>query len=322
MKLLFFLIVSLLISISVEVSRTGSSKLQSVNARSQDVQQSCLRMFASRFHNWIVGSFPILKFQSRVRVKNPFDYMPDEALDKLALYLSSDFDIKNLALTSESFRTSPFVTVIQNIRKHCYVKGNRIFPILTLAVPPTSQCAKSIVASNRYFQIKRLQMEYVKMTLDGAQHIISIVQINKLIHLSLFQCSLTHEMLLIILNDLPRSKLTLLDLRGSQINSTGAKAIAQTMQKSILKKLVLQSGKIGEEGAIAIAAALPHSELTKLDLTWCRIGDGGAEAIAAAMPQSKLVYLDLQSNHISDRSLSYLMRQKALMEREDFVLKV
>lgn len=57
---------------------------------------------------------------------SPFNGMPNELLDLIALHTHSDKDIGSASLASKAIHDAPTSTVIRNIRRFCHVEGDRI----------------------------------------------------------------------------------------------------------------------------------------------------------------------------------------------------
>ncbi|KAL0225873.1 hypothetical protein P9112_013197 [Eukaryota sp. TZLM1-RC] len=105
--------------------------------------------------------------------------------------------------------------------------------------------------------------------------------------------------------------ITELDLRGNNITSEDASALARALESnSTLTKLELGNNNITSEGASALARALEsNSTLTKLDLWGNNITAEGASALARALESnSTLTKLDLQNNNITSEGASALAR--------------
>lgn len=262
--------------------------------------------FASETFDRMISSLPPSKLDPPIDYKTRFNDMSVEALNNLALRIHNPRDILNLALASKAFHDAPVVTLILNIRRHCSVKGDQLFPHLTLTSPPKRKCADSIIASNGHLFIETLDMTGVQMTTLGAELIALIAQQTKLLHIILSRCSLTYTQLQKILDSLPISSLVSLDLHLNHINAEGAKAIASALPYSEITSLGLMSNEIGVDGARTIASILPESKLTSLDLGCNGIGDEGVSEIAAVLSTSKLTRLFLNYNQISDTGVAAL----------------
>lgn len=92
-----------------------------------------------------------------------------------------------------------------------------------------------------------------------------------------------------------------LALRGGEISSDGAKALARVLKTNkTLTTIDLRANKIGNEGAIALADALEVNQtLTDIDLGKNEIGAAGAKALARTLKiNNVLTTLDLRTNNI------------------------
>lgn len=92
---------------------------------------------------------------------------------------------------------------------------------------------------------------------------------------------------------LPKTQITWVSLAKNPINDAGAQALAAALPASKLEYLNLSDTQMGDAGAQAIATALPASLLKDLTLSETAVGDSGAQAIATALPVSPLEYLSL-----------------------------
>jgi Ran GTPase-activating protein (RanGAP) involved in mRNA processing and transport len=128
---------------------------------------------------------------------------------------------------------------------------------------------------------------------------------------------LTVELLQDIGNNKPT--LTKLDLRTSQIDDEGAKALAKALENNqVLIELDLWGNQIGDEGAKALAKALENNQvLTKLGLWDNQIGDEGAKALAKALENNQvLTELILWGKDIGDEGAKAFA--KALENKQVF----
>jgi len=83
------------------------------------------------------------------------------------------------------------------------------------------------------------------------------------------------DLLRMIRNMLPHSKLTSLYLYGNQIADAGAIKLAEMLPSSELTTLWLQKNQITDAGAMKLAEILPCSKLTLLQLSDNQISDVG-----------------------------------------------
>lgn len=158
MKLLSFLLAFILFICMSVVSPIHGPNLASTGSRkSNRVKRRRLSEFVPMVDDPMNPSLLLESQLLKARLTR-FDDLPTEFIEMLPLYMHSGLDVMNLAFIRKTVYSLPQVAAIQKIRQFCNVKGDRVFPSLTLAKPPCEECTESIIASTDHFHVQSLNM--------------------------------------------------------------------------------------------------------------------------------------------------------------------
>lgn len=118
--------------------------------------------------------------------------MPHDHLHGIITQLPSAKDVVTLSatgkITQKAAWTAECDVEIGNVRRHCSVLNNGIFPTLRLTQIPTQLCADSVIALSKHSSIKTLFMDKVKIESRAFNAIAETVEKPKSL-ISLWRCA-------------------------------------------------------------------------------------------------------------------------------------
>lgn len=100
---------------------------------------------------------------------------------------------------------------------------------------------------------------------------------------------------------LPQTQISTLNLSGNQIRDRGMISLAQILPQTQISTLNLSGDRITNERVEILTPILPETQITNLNMARNLIDNEGAIALAKVLPKTSIQKLNLSSNHILDR---------------------
>jgi uncharacterized protein (TIGR02996 family) len=180
----------------------------------------------------------------------------------------------------------------------------------------TDASLSKLLASRWASRLKRLNLQYHNLKVEGGQAIASSRTLTGLTSLGLRHCSVGLGGTRALAESPNLGDLRLLDLRNNRLTDSGMRAICSSSRLPALTELYLGMNDIGPNGARALADWPGLARLRVLHLYSCPIGDDGAIAIAALPYAAGLRHLDLTLTGMSDRGTRVVAESPCLKQTQ------
>jgi len=229
--------------------------------------------------------------------------------DRKSLFVQ---EFKNLAAGVEAClsKVTKFESFSANFSKHLS---------LLSVVEALKQNTQNNPKLNFYINnLKREKPKHLNLSNDSLdpssiEVLVETFAFTKLVSIDLSGNSIKSQGVSVLVKKLP-STLEFLDLRGNDIDDSGAIELSKALSKAKVKTLVLWSNQINQKGADALAEAIKNSCVTHLHLMNNPIPNLGMQSIIEAIPSSNLVKLDVEGAFIGKETKELL--QEACSERK------